>query len=163
MKNSAILVLAILLMSIPSALAISITMHVQEEYTTVQTGEKLYYDVEVKYPENPLGNREDVTFTIQIISNEEVIAESKLLKAIETQISFTDYILIPETAKSGQATIKVQVENFDALSEDIQTTFYITKNSENDFKYYFKILLIVIILIGAIIIAEIYYFRKRRK
>ena len=134
MKKIAIVLAAILMLSLPSALAISITMHIPEEYNNIQPGERLYYEVEVKYPENPAGNRKDVTFSIKVIANEEVIAESKLLKAIETQISFTDYILIPENAPTGQTTINVQVEDFDTLSEDVQTTFYITNNSENEFK-----------------------------
>jgi len=162
MKNLGIFLL-ILFIGIPLGQAISITMHIPEEYNSIQGGERLHYEVDVKYPENPVGNRKDVTFNIKIIANEEVIAESKLLKAIETQLSFTDYILVPDNAPTGKATINVQVEDFDTLSEDVQTTFYITNNSQNEFKNYFYILLSVIILIGAAIMTEIFYFRKKRK
>jgi hypothetical protein len=163
MKNFKIFCGIIFFISIQSVFAISITMHIQEDYNTVQKGERLYYDVEVKYPENPNGNREDVTFTIQIISNEEIIAESKLLKAIETQISFTDYLIIPKAAKTGKAIINIKVENFDSLSKEVRTTFYITNASKSEFQNYFYILLSVIIIAGIIIFIEIYYFRKRCK
>ena len=36
-----------------SVSALDITLHVPEKYTDVQAGERFYFEIEIKYPENP--------------------------------------------------------------------------------------------------------------
>ncbi|MCH7850130.1 MAG: hypothetical protein IH845_00620, partial [Nanoarchaeota archaeon] len=36
-----------------SVSALSIVVHVPEKYVDVQAGERFYFEIEIKYPENP--------------------------------------------------------------------------------------------------------------
>ena len=67
--------------------ALSVVVHVPEKYVSVVAGERFYFEVEVKYPENP--SRKDLSLEYKILTRDgDVIAQSKVLKAIETQASF---------------------------------------------------------------------------
>ena len=51
-----------------------------------------------------------------------MIAQSKVLKAIETQASFMDFIVIPESAKPGMHIIKVKITDYEGLSEEVEAS-----------------------------------------
>jgi hypothetical protein len=144
--------------SIVSVSALSIVVHVPEKYTDVQAGERFYFEIEVKYPENP--QRKDLRLNYEILTTDgEVIAQSKVLKAIETQASFMDFIVIPESANSGMHIIKVKISDYESLSEEIEASFHITK-SGSEIKIYFFILLGVIIFVGILVFISIIIKKK---
>lgn len=141
--------------------AISIVVHVPEKYTEVSAGERFYFDIEVKYPEND--ERKDLRITYGIVTeNGELIAESKVLKAIETQASFIDFIVIPEKTKPGLHFIKVKIQDYADLSEEIEASFTVSRGNFHNITLYFFILLGTIILVGALILAVL-FFREGKK
>src|SRR3989339_157453 len=76
-----------------SVSALSVAVHVPEKYTDVVAGERFYFEIEVKYPENP--KRKDLKLNYEIIDSDgKLIAQSKVLKAVETQASFIDFFII---------------------------------------------------------------------
>ena len=153
-KNILILfILALYLFSLSSVSALSIVVHVPEKYTDVQAGERFYFEIEVKYPENP--SRKDLRLEYEILKDDEIIAQSKVLKAVETQASFIDFIVIPESAESGLHIIKVKISDYEVLSEEIEASFNVISTGSGQIKTYFFILLGVVILVGILVVIDI--------
>ena len=137
--------------------ALSVVVHVPEKYTDVMAGERFYFEIEVKYPENP--SRKDLRLNYEILKDNKVIAESKVLKAIETQASFMDFIVIPESADSGMHIIKVKISDYEGLSEEVSASFQVIK-SGSEIKMYFFILLGAIGVVGLLVVWQIFKLRK---
>jgi len=99
MKKGAWIIMALLVPSfinLTSVSALSLVVHVPEKYTDVHAGERVYFEIEVKYPENP--TRKDLRLNYDILKDNAIISQAQVLKAIETQASFIDFIVIPEGA-----------------------------------------------------------------
>lgn len=143
-----------------SIFAISLTVHVPEKYTNVSAGERFYFELDVKYPENPA--RKDLRLTYQILEGETVISESKVLKAIEAQASFIDFIVIPDNAKGGIHSIKVSVYDYDELMEEVSATFQVVGRPEDQIKLYFLLLLGAIGFVGVLVVINIVVSRRQK-
>ncbi|MCW8965247.1 MAG: hypothetical protein OQK82_00960 [Candidatus Pacearchaeota archaeon] len=138
--------------------ALSVTIHVPEKYTNVVAGERFYFEIEIKYPENP--KRKDLRLEYEILTKDgEIIAQSKVLKAVETQASFIDFIVIPENAKEGLHIVNIKVKDYEDLSEDVSASFYV--KSSNEIRLYFFILLGVITLVGILVLINIFWKNKK--
>ncbi len=162
MKKRVLIILFVLgfyFISLTSVSALSIAVHVPEKYTDVVAGERFYFEIEVKYPENP--SRKDLRLGYEILKDGEVIAQAKVLKAIETQASFMDFIVIPESADSGMHIIKVKISDYEGLSEEVEASFHVTTNKGEQIKTYFFILLGVIILVGILVVVNIVLSRRK--
>jgi len=142
------------------ARALSINVHVPEKYTDVQAGERLYFELEIIYPENPA--RKDLRLEYSIVKDGEVVATSKFLKAVETQASFMDYVVIPDSAKTGLYEIKVHIQDYDQLNEEATASFHVVAK-DDQLKTYFFIILGAIGLLGIVISLEIYRLKKMEK
>jgi hypothetical protein len=139
--------------TVAPAKAISVDVHVPEKYTDVLAGERFYFEMEIKYPENP--SRKDLRLEYDITKNGEIIAQSKFLKAVETQASFMDYIVIPESAEKGLYAIEVKITDYDGnVNADTSASFNVTAKG-NEITYYFFILLGIIIIFGGFVVIEI--------
>ena len=163
MKKTCILFACLLVLGFvgtTSVSALSIVVHVPEKYTEVSAGERFYFEIEVKYPENP--ERKDIRLSYEVLTTEgEIIAQSKVLKAIETQASFMDFIVMPESAKKGMHSIKVIVSDYEDLEEEVETSFYITAGTDEQIKFYFFLLLGVVILLAILVIIFLIRGSKR--
>ncbi|MBT4376877.1 hypothetical protein HOD29_05890 [archaeon] len=148
------------LVSFTSVSALSVAVHVPEKYADVLAGERFYFEVDVKYPENQ--DRKDLRLEYEILNEEgDLVAQSKVLKAIETQASFIDFIVIPENADSGLYLIKVIIRDYDLLSEEVEASFHVIGGDEK-IRLYFLILLGVIIFVGALVVVNIVLSRRRQ-
>jgi hypothetical protein len=133
--------------------AISINFNIPEQYTTVTAGERVYFEVSVLYPENPV--REDLHFEYDVVAeNGETIAQSEVLKAVENQLSFMDYIVVPQSGASGLYNLKIKVSDYAQLNEDVSASFNVAAQN-NQLVYYFIALLVAIISVGIFIGIEI--------
>ena len=98
-------------LSVDFSNALSLSVNVPDKYSEVTAGEKFFFELVIKYPEN-LG-RVDLRFEYKIFNPDNVlIAQSKVLKAIETQASFIDSISIPSSAKNGLYSIEVKILDY---------------------------------------------------
>ncbi len=161
MKKTVFIILFVLTLnfiSIASVSALSIVVHVPEKYTDVQAGERFYFEIEIKYPENP--SRKDLRLNYEILKDDEIIAQSKVLKAIETQASFMDFIVIPESADSGMHIIKVKISDYEGLSQEVEASFQVMSGGGN-MKTYFFILLGVVIFVAGLVIVNIVISKKK--
>ncbi|MBT4258272.1 hypothetical protein HOD88_03775 [archaeon] len=134
------------LMNLVSAL--SVVVNVPEKYTEVVAGERVYFEIEVKFPENP--SRIDLILEYDIFNEKgEVIAQSKVLKAIETQASFLDFIVIPENAYSGRYYIQVKVKDYEELSESVGASFQVKgENKDLPIIFFWIFIGLLIIYLG---------------
>ena len=96
----------------------------------------------------------------EISKDDEVIAQSKVLKAIETQASFIDFIVIPESAETGLHIIKVKISDYEGLSKEVSASFHVTSAGSGQIKTYFFILLGVTILVGILVVIGIVMGRR---
>src|SRR3989339_421131 len=145
-----------------SVSALSVAVHVPEKYTDVVAGERFYFEIEVKYPENP--KRKDLKLNYEIIDSDgKLIAQSKVLKAVETQASFIDFIVIPESASKGLYIIRVKIADYEDLSEEVEASFQIVSSGFGQVQIYFFIILGVLILVAILVITSLFVTRRRRK
>ena len=152
--------LILFMLFISNTSALSVNIHVPEKYTDVSPGERFYFEISVKYPENP--ERKDLRLEYEITDRDGgLIAQTKTLKAVETQASFIDFIVIPENTKSGLYFISVKILDYDELSEEVSSSFNVVGNKVNQLKLYFIILLSAVLIIGAFVIVSIRSIRKK--
>jgi len=156
----ALIFVAIGLIAVSPAQAISIMVHVPEKYTDVEAGERFYFEIEVKYPENPRRKDLQLNYTITDEGGKK-IAQAKHLKAIETQASFMDYIVIPESVKGGLYIINVKITDYEGLDEEISASFHVVGAGNVQLKLYFFILLGVILLVGLLVVISIFVNRRK--
>ncbi|MDA3836385.1 MAG: hypothetical protein PF542_02070 [Nanoarchaeota archaeon] len=154
--------LFLLLLILPSfASSLSVVVHVPEKYTDVSAGDRFYFAVEVKYPENP--RRKDLRLEYTIITIDgELIAQSKALKAVETQASFIDFIVIPESTDSGLYLVNVEIKDYEILSEEVSSSFNIVGNKDDELKLYFMIMIGVVLFLAILVLFQIFRGRKKR-
>lgn len=141
------------------ASAMSIVISVPEKYSEVKAGEKIYFETEVRWPEN-VGRKDlRIEYSVRNSVGQEV-AYSKVLKAIETQASFMDSIAIPESVPPGMYRISAKFSDYKNLDQEVAASFGVTKNGDNTLMYLF----IIIGLLGTIlffVITEMYIIIRR--
>jgi hypothetical protein len=141
--------------------ALSIMVHMPEKYTEVEAGERLYFEIDVKYPENP--RRKDLRLQYEITKDGEIVAQAKVLKAIETQASFIDFIVMPESAKKGLHIITISISDYEVLDEEVSASFNVTGSRTEQITSYFFILLGVILFVALLIIINIFLTKRLRR
>jgi hypothetical protein len=130
-------------------------MHVPEKYNSIEAGERLYFELALKYPENP--SRVDLRLNYKVMDQDgNVVASAKALKAVETQASFLDFIIVPEGADSGLYSIDVEISDYGDMSEFVSSSFEITGNSETRLMTYIYALIGGILFLSIIVIIDIF-------
>ena len=154
------LIVAVFIIS-KSVLALNLAIHIPEKYLEVTAGERLTFELEMKYPEN-IG-RKDLRLTYQIKKGDEIISENKVLKAVETQSSFMDYITIPESVEVGTYTIANKVQDYQNLNEEVSANFRVVKGKDDLMKYIYILGVSVGIVDALVIIEFLVIFKMKRK
>lgn len=158
MKKLLLIIVILFNFIMPTASALSVATHVPEKYTNVQAGERFYFDIEIKYPENP--SRKDLRLNYEILKDDEIIAQAKVLKAVETQASFIDFIVIPETAETGLHIIKIKISDYEDLSEEVEASFHVIGKESDQIMLYLFIILGAVILVAILVVINIVIGRK---
>lgn len=158
-KLSALFLIAYFLFTALEAHALSVEVYVPEKYTTVEAGERFYFEIDIKYPENP--KRKDLRMIYQIKKDGELVVESKFLKAIETQASFMDFIVMPENAEKGLYHINVIVSDYENLNEEISATFNVVKSKQREIQIYFFVILGAVMLVAVLLFVQIALIKRR--
>jgi|GEM_PF-1185365 len=151
------LVIFFFFISFHEAQALIISVNVPEKYTEVKAGERLYFEVEIRYPENP--SRKDLRLVYKVLEGEEIITESKFLKAVETQASFVDYMVIPESAGSGLHRIVVEITDYEELNQEVYASFNVVAQKD-EMKIYFILIMSAIVFVGLVITLQIRRMKK---
>lgn len=157
-KLSALFLIAYFLFAALEAHALSVEVYVPEKYTIVEAGERFYFEIDIKYPENP--KRKDLRMIYQIKKDDKLVAESKFLKAVETQASFMDFIVMPENAEKGLHHINVIVSDYENLNEEVSATFNVIKSKQKEIQTYFFIILGAIAFVAILMFAQIALIKR---
>jgi tetrahydromethanopterin S-methyltransferase subunit F len=132
-RNGKYLYILILLvaLALPSFVsAMTVTVGIPEKYSEVTAGEKVYFETEVKWPEN-VGRKDlRVEYSVKYKDGNEV-AYLKVLKAIETQASFMDSISIPASTKPGMYRIEMKLGDYKDLDQNVAASFKVAKGGNN--------------------------------
>lgn len=143
------------------ASAMTINVSIPEKFSEVNAGESVYFETEIKWPENDGRKDLRVEYTIKDKDDQE-IAYSKVLKAVETQASFMDSIAIPDSTKTGIYKIVVNISDYQDLSQEVIASFNVVKGNDAIQTSLF----IIIGVLGAIVLAvviEIFILIKKSR
>ena len=144
-----------------SAKALSVEVQIPEKYNDVEAGERLYFQIDVKYPENP--TRIDLRLNYAINKDGELIVESKVLKAVETQASFMDFLVLPESADSGLHKVDVMIQDYGDLSEQVGASFQVKSTGTDRLNLYFIIVMSSIGFLALLVGYDMFKRRRRRQ
>jgi hypothetical protein len=143
------------------AAAMSIVLSIPEKYGEVQVGEKLYFQTEVKWPENV--GRKDLRVEYSVRDqNDKEVAYLKVLKAIETQASFMDSIAISESTPPGTYRIYAKFSDYGDLSQEVTASFTVARGDVASSTYIYIIIGLIGIIV-LVVINTIYLLVKRSK
>lgn len=148
------------LIRVPEIKALSVSTQIPEKYAEIQAGERIYFEIDIKYPENPI--RKDLRLNYEVTKDQEIMAQSQVLKAVETQASFLDSIVIPENSKTGLYNLKVKISDDQGLNEEVSSSFQVIGSKDQEFKTYFLILAGVLSLVTILVIMNIVAFRRKK-
>lgn len=140
--------------------SLSVSAHVLERYSEISAGERFYFEVDVKYPENL--ERKDLRLQYEVLYEDKIVLQSKVLKAVETQMSFLDYLVIPEGFEPGYYILKIRVLDYDDLDEEVGASFYVVSGDSLELRMYFYILLFSIFIVGFIVFFGVSVRRKKQ-
>ena len=142
------------------ASAMSVTVSIPGDYSEIKAGSDVYFETDVKWPEN--NGRKDlrIEYSVKDKGGNEV-AYSKVLKAIETQASFMDNITIPASVQPGMYKITVNLSDYKDLSQQAAASFYVAQNGDTMMNYLF-IILGALGVIGLLMIIELFVLIKKK-
>ena len=142
------------------ASAMSITIEIPAKYSEINAGEAVYFETEVKWPEN-IG-RKDLRIEYSIKDKDGVeVAYLKVLKAIETQASFMDSISTPESIAPGMYTISAVFCDYKDLNQEVIASFHVAKRGNNVLNFLFIILGALGVIVFLMVI-ELYILIKKK-
>ncbi|MEI6058366.1 MAG: hypothetical protein WCP89_01205 [archaeon] len=153
--------LSILFLSVSLASAMTATINIPEKYSQVSAGEKVYFETEVKWPENTGRKDLRIEYSIKDGSGQE-IAYLKVLKAIETQASFMDSISIPESINGGTYKIFLTISDYNVLNQEVAASFKIVGKSGDLFNFYQPIILGIVGLIAIVVVIELFILIRKK-
>lgn len=140
--------------------AMSITVNIPEKYSEVKVGEKVYFETEVKWPEN-VGRKDlRVEYSIRDSSDKEV-GYLKVLKAIETQASFMDSITISDSTSPGTYRINAKFSDYSNLNQEVTTSFKVVRGDIKS-QTYVSIIIALLVVIAFLSSRYIVAWIKRR-
>lgn len=135
-------------------------VNVADTNQNVRAGDRLYFDADFKYPENQV--RQDLRVKYEIIQNGVIAAESDSLKAVETQMQFYDYILVPTSIMSGPAVLRVTLSTYQNQSVSASASFNVKKGAEH-VRQYAIIIMGSIAFISLMISLQVYMMNIRTR
>jgi len=143
------------------ASAMTMTISIPAQYSEVKAGGTVYFETDVKWPENDTRKDLRIEYSVKNADGKEV-AYLKVLKAIETQASFMDPIPISESTKPGLYKIYATISDYEDLDQEVAVSFNVTKSGSNIQTY----LIIIAGALGAAIlfvVIEIFVLIKKKK
>ncbi len=113
-----------------SVFAFSFSVEVPKEYATIAPGEKVYFEIRVLYPENT--ERKDLILEYTILDEEgNMIVRSDTLRAIETQLSLLDSVVVSDYVDVGLYNVNVRVRDTEGLDEQVSASFNVFRKGVN--------------------------------
>ncbi len=148
-------------MALPNIVsAMTVSVGIPDAFSQVQAGNKIYFETEIKWPENT--GRKDLRIDYSILDkNKTEIAQLKVLRAIETQVSFMDGIAVPADASSGLYTVLVKIIDYGTLSKEASVTFNVTQ-SGNSTQTYLIVIIGFLSFISIFVTFELFFLMRKK-
>jgi hypothetical protein len=159
-KIAGLVVLFILVLFITRVSAMTATINIPEKYSEVVAGDAVYFETTVLWPENDMRKDLRLEYSVRNKGGEEV-AYLKVLKAIETQASFMDFISIPESLEPGIYRIYLNMTDYSYLNQEVVASFKIV--SKTNFNTYLPIILGFFGLIAILVLVELFILIRKKK
>jgi len=103
------LMICLIVSLISSVSALSVIVKIPDRSVNTVAGERVYFEINVKYPENP--SRKDVTLVYQLLNKDgKLISQSENLRAIETQFSLLASMVVPGGIANGLYSVNIIVK-----------------------------------------------------
>jgi len=154
-----LLIISFLLINPFLVSSLGLSVYVPEKYNEISAGERVYFEIDLKYPENP--KRKDVELIYEIKNlNEETLIKAQALRAVETQASFIDFLITPKSMREDLYVIEISIFEYGKYLGRSSSTFHVIKEEEQSFEKYFYILFAGIVFIAIVVVIDL--FRKRR-
>ena len=153
-----VLLFAVLFMN--QASAITAVVNVPERYSEISAGERVYFETNVKWPENTERKDLRIEYSVQNQEGHE-IAYLKVLKAIETQASFMDSINIPKSTLPGTYYLFIKISDYEDLSQDIGVSFKVGVSSEKKIFFFLYLIIGILGIITFVVLVQIFFLFKR--
>lgn len=120
----------------------------------VKAGEKIYFEVDVRYPEN--FERKDlyIVHSVKDMSGKEVL-NFQSLRAIQNRISFVDSVFIPSNFETGNYVFEIDVMEGEKKLGEAGLTFFVLNEEEISFKQAFYILFSSMVFITFLVVLDI--------
>lgn len=128
----------------------------------VKAGDKIYFEVDVRYPEN--FERKDlyIIHSVKDMSGKEVLTFQSL-RAIQNRISFVDYVFIPSNFETGNYIFEIDVNDGEKNLGQSKLSFFVLNEDEINFKQAFYILFASMIFIAFLVILDIIKSGRAKK
>jgi len=141
---------------LPNVFALNLDIHVPEEYVDVVAGERLYFEVVIKYPENP--SRKDLSLDYEVLTEDgHLVSQAKTLRAVETQASFVDFIVIPAVTHAGLYFIRVEISELDGnFIGETSGSFNVNAGDNNEVMIYLMMILVSVLVVGVLVVVDIF-------
>ena len=160
LKIGCLIFLMVMIISPKSVGAMTVTVGIPETYSEVIAGEKVYFETEVKWPEN-IG-RKDLRIEYSVFNKDGgEVAYLKVLKAIETQASFMDSIPIPESVSPGLYKVVVKVSDYKNLTQEVAASFNVVR-AGNNIQTYLFIIIGLLSFLSVFVIVQVVVITKRQ-
>ena len=105
-------------------------------------------------PENPA--RIDLRLNYEVRNSVgELVAQAKVLKAIQTQASFIDSIVLPDNLESGLHTIDILINDYGDMNEKVGSSFTVISEGTDKITMYFFIIMGSVIFLAVIVLYDI--------
>ena len=153
--------LLVLILFIPLVLSMTATVNVQEKYSEVNAGESIYFETDIKWPENDIRRDLRLEYSVKDKDGNE-IAYFKVLKAIETQASFMDFINIPESTEPGIYKIYLNVSDYSNMTKEIAVSFRVISKKDR-LNTYLPLILGFIGFLSILVLVELFMLMKKKK
>ena len=91
------------------------------------------------------------------------IASEQVLRAVETQASFLDYIVVPKSAKGGMHELDAAISGYSGtLNQTVSATFTVTSGIDKITMYFF-IIIGVMALVALLVVVQIVLNRRNMR
>lgn len=140
-----------------SVSAANLAVRIQNAAQEVVGGDRLYFDVDMDYPENTIDKT--VTLEYQIFDGEDLILSEKSERGIGKRISFTDYMIVPTSVTSGTKTLIITVHGSSSGLEEVASGTFRVLKGRDQITLYGWIILVASIPATVLLIVQIIFMR----
>lgn len=119
---------------IPCVMAFEVDVNIPERYLDVNAGDRVGFEVDVRYPENSV--KKDIEIYYEIKSGDNIVFDSSVIKSIEKSAFFIDFINLSKGLNTGTYTLNVTAVDFGDVFVYDTADFDVTGSRDEEIRTY---------------------------